>query len=137
MAINFSNSTPAAPTGGFNVNFQTDGSGNVSAYVGNVPGGSKQTVAPVAGVVTVNVALGSSIFINVNAVITNIILNNPTDGQEITILFAQDGTGHAVTLGTNMLGAPTITTTANKHSCYSWTYNLADTNWYLISGSNM
>lgn len=137
MSINFSSSTPAAPSGGYNVKFQTDGSGNVSAYVNNVPGGTKQTVAPVAGVVTVDVSLGSSIFININAAITNIILNNPVDGQEITILFAQDGTGHAVALGTNMLGAPTITTTASKYSCYTWSYNLTNTNWYLVSGNNM
>jgi hypothetical protein len=137
MGINYSNTTPAAPVGGFNVSFQTDGSGDVSAYVPNVPGGTKQTAAPSSGVVTVDVSQGSSIFINVNAAITNIVLNNPTDGQEITILFAQDSTGHAVALGTNMLGSPTITTTANTHSCYKWTYNLANTNWYLIGASGM
>lgn len=31
--INLSNATPAAPAGGVNVNFQKDGSGNVSAYL--------------------------------------------------------------------------------------------------------
>jgi hypothetical protein len=137
MSINYSDTTPAAPAGSFNIKWQTDGSGNISGNVSTVPGGTKQTVAPVAGVVTADVSLGSSIFININAVITNIVLSNPIDGQEITILFAQDVTGHAVTLGTNMLGAPTITTTANKHSCYSWTYNLADTNWYLLGANNM
>lgn len=33
MSVNFSNSTPAAVAGGTNVLFQTDGSGNISAYV--------------------------------------------------------------------------------------------------------
>lgn len=33
MSINFSNTTPAAPTGSVNAQFQTDGSGNVSFYV--------------------------------------------------------------------------------------------------------
>ena len=33
MASNFNNTTPAAPTDNTNVNFQTDGSGNDSAYV--------------------------------------------------------------------------------------------------------
>jgi hypothetical protein len=33
MAVNFSSSTPAAPAGKVNVTYQTDGSGNVSAYV--------------------------------------------------------------------------------------------------------
>ena len=119
------------------ITWSVDVSGNLSANAVNVPGGAKQTAAPVATVVTVDVSLGSSIFITVNDVISDIVLNSPVDGQEITILFSQDGTGHAVTLATNMLGAPTITTTANSHSCYKWTYNLADTNWYLIGGSGM
>lgn len=119
------------------VKWTVDVSGNLTANASTIPGGAKQTVAPVAGVVTVDVSLGSSIFLNVTAAVTNIVLNSPVDGQEITILFAQDGTGHAVTLGTNMLGAPTITTTANKHSCYKWSYNSADTNWYLIGANNM
>jgi len=33
MSVNFSNTTPAAPSGSTNVTFQTDGSGNVSAYI--------------------------------------------------------------------------------------------------------
>lgn len=135
--INFSNTVPAATTGNFNILWQNDSSGNVSGQVPNIPGGAKQTAAPVTGVVTVDVSLGSSIFINVTAAITNIVLNNPVDGQEITIIFAQDGTGHAVTLNVHMLGAPTITTGANTHSCYKWTYNAADTNWYLIGASGM
>lgn len=33
MSVNLSNTTPAAPTGGTNIAWQTDGSGNVSGYV--------------------------------------------------------------------------------------------------------
>jgi hypothetical protein len=33
MSVNLSNTTPAAPTGSTNVTWQTDGAGNVSAYV--------------------------------------------------------------------------------------------------------
>jgi hypothetical protein len=32
LSVNFSNSTPAAPSGGTNLLWQTDGSGNISAY---------------------------------------------------------------------------------------------------------
>jgi hypothetical protein len=32
MSVNLSNTTPAAPTGGTNITWQTDGSGNVSGY---------------------------------------------------------------------------------------------------------
>lgn len=37
MASNFNDSTPAAPSGGTNVKWQKDGSGNISAYVGATP----------------------------------------------------------------------------------------------------
>lgn len=33
MSVNLSNTTPAAPTGGTNITWQTDGSGNVSGYI--------------------------------------------------------------------------------------------------------
>lgn len=33
MSVNFSSTTPAPPTGATNVTFQTDGSGNLSAYI--------------------------------------------------------------------------------------------------------
>lgn len=33
MSVNFSNTTPASPTGGTNIQWQTDGSGNLSGYV--------------------------------------------------------------------------------------------------------
>jgi hypothetical protein len=32
MSVNFNNTTPAAPAGGTNVSWQSDGSGNISAY---------------------------------------------------------------------------------------------------------
>lgn len=37
MATNWNDTTPAAPTGNTNVKFQTDGSGNASAYVPDAP----------------------------------------------------------------------------------------------------
>jgi hypothetical protein len=133
--INFSNSTPAAPMGSRNIAWQNDVSGNVSAYIGLAT--IKTTVAPVAGVVTIDMSKGNSFFINVNAAITSIVFTNPTDGQEITLLFAQDSTGYAVTTPANLLGSYTITTTANKHSCYKWSYNAADTNFYQVGANNM
>lgn len=38
--INFSNITPAAPSGNVNVTWQTDGNGNLSAYVSSTSGSS-------------------------------------------------------------------------------------------------
>ena len=51
MASNFNNTTPAAPTGGVNVLWQTDGAGNDSAYVPTA-GFKKSLVVFTAGVNT-------------------------------------------------------------------------------------
>lgn len=127
--INLNNTTPASPGGGTNVIFQSDASGNVSAYYRK----KKNTVTPSSGVLTIDASTGDSFLISVNQAITSMSITNPTDGQEITLLFAQDSTGHAVTLATNMLGATTVTTTANKHTCQRFTYNVGDTNWYACN----
>lgn len=132
--INLSDSTPAAPTGGTNIKWQQDSSGNVSAYTL----GSKSTLTPVSGVVTIDASTGSKFLISVTAAITSIVINNPTDGQTLTLLFAQDGTGHAVTLPAILIsGTFTVTTTANKHSCAQWIFNVGDTNWYIVGQNNL
>jgi len=135
MSINLSNTLPAAPTGSVNVSWQQDSSGNVSAYSGLGP--TKTTVAPVAGVVTINCALGSSFWVTVNAAITSMVLTNMTDGQEITVVWNQDGIGHAVAVSSELLGTFSVTLTANKSSCYKWTYNSANGFWYHINDNNM
>jgi hypothetical protein len=130
--INLSDSTPAAPTGGFNIKWQQDASGNVSAYTGpsaNAP----VTTAPIAGVLTLNAALGDKQKINVNAAITSIVVNNPTDGQVMTLFWVQDGTGHAIALPAFFIGVTAPSTTANKHSIQQVYYNAADTNWYGVA----
>lgn len=131
--INLSDSTPAAPNGGGNVKWQTDASGNVSAYTAK----RKTTVAPVAGVLTIDASTADVFLVNVTAAVTSMTIANASDGQTIVFLWAQDSTGHAVTLATNLLGAIAVTTTANKHTCQSFTYNLGDTNWYAIGMANM
>ena len=131
--INLS-STPTAPNGGTNVIWQNDTSGNVSAYIAIV----KTTVAPVSGVLTINAALGNSFLITVNAAITSMAITNPTDGQEITLLFQQDTSGHAVTLASNLMGAIPVTTTASTTTGQpKFTYNVGDENWYALGVANM
>jgi hypothetical protein len=132
--INLSDTTPAPPTGGTNIKWQTDTSGNVSGYTTT----SKTTLTPSAGVVTIDASSGSKFLISVTAAITSIVINNPTDGQFLTLLFAQDATGHAVTLPASLIsGTFTVTTTANKHSCAQWLYNSGDTNWYVVGQNNL
>lgn len=133
--INLSNSTPAPPSGSQNIQWQSDASGNVSGYLGL--GTTKTTYTPSSGVITLDASQGNSFLISVTAAITSMSITNPTDGQVITILWAQDSTGHAVATASNMLGSFSITTSANKHSCYQFTYNVGDTNWYEVGVNNM
>jgi hypothetical protein len=130
MSLNFNAVTPAAPVGSSNIQWQNDSAGNVSAYVGVTPG--KQTVAPSAGVLTIDLSLGSKILVNVNAAITSIVFNNPTDGQVITIVWQQDSTGHAIALPSDLLGATAPSTGANLVSGQQFMYNQPDTNFYAV-----
>lgn len=130
--INLGN-LPAAPAGGNLVVWQNDASGNVSAYTAK----RKVTIAPVANVLTLDASVADVFLININDAITSMTIINPADGQEITLLWAEDNVGHAVTPATNLLGVIAPTTTANKHTCQSFTYNIGDTNWYGIGQANM
>lgn len=126
--INLSNTTPAAVGGGTNVIFQQDASGDVSAYFAPV----KTTVAPVSGVLTLDVSLATSFKVNVNAAITSMSIINPSDGEEITILWAQDATGHAITTAGNMYGVTAPSTGANTVSAQKFTYDIGTTSWYSM-----
>lgn len=127
--INLSSTIPAPASGGTNVVFQTDASGNVSAYYAI----KKQTVTPVSGVLTIDASTGTSFLINVTQTITSMSIINAYDGQEITLLWQQGATGHTVTLAPNMLGAVAISTTANKKTSQRFTYNVSDANWCAIT----
>lgn len=132
--INLNDTTPTAVTGGNNVHWQEDASGNVSAYTM----ARKVAITPTAGVLTLNAALADSYVINVNAAITSMSITNPTDGQELTLLWVQDSTGHAVTVASNLfMGSLTVTTTANKHTCQRYLYNAVENNWYALGQNNM
>lgn len=140
MSINLSNTLPAPVAGATNVVWQEDASGNVSACMPLGGIGTKTTLFPIAGVLTLDASVGNSFFINVISSIISMVILNGTDGQEITILWAQDSTGHSVNIpstGELLLGPFSITTTANKHSCYKFSFNSADTNWYQIGANNM
>lgn len=131
--INLNSTTPAAPNGGTPVIWQNDSSGNVSAYTAKV----KTSLNATGGALTINAGLGDSFIINVSGVVSSSTISNPTDGQEITLLWAQNSTGYAVTLPTNMKGGLTVSTTANSHTCQKFTYNAGDGNWYAIGVAGM
>jgi hypothetical protein len=91
------------------------------------------TFSPVSGVLTLDASLGNSPLVFVNAAITSMTITNPTDGQIMNILWQQDGTGHSITLASNLLGATAPSTTINKFSCQSFRYNAGTTNWYAVA----
>lgn len=131
MASNFNDTTPAAATGGVNVLFQTDGGGNDSAYLLTTASIIKTTVGSAAGVLTIDASLGNSFLINVTENITSMSITNPTDGQEITLLWVEDGTGAwTIVLAANLLGATAPSTAANDVSCQKFTYDVTLTSWY-------
>jgi hypothetical protein len=74
MGTNFNNTTPAAPANNVNVSWQTDGNGNVSAYVAagvtsvnsqtgavEVEGGAGITISSGSGVITVGLTGGGDV----------------------------------------------------------------------------
>jgi hypothetical protein len=106
----------------------------------------KTTVTPSVGVVTCNPALANSFRVNVNAVVTSVIFSNGvTDGQEITVAFVQDVTGHSVTgFAANIHGVGYLTsgtntfvavpsTTASSVSVQRYTWDTTNTVWYAIA----
>jgi hypothetical protein len=129
--LNLNSTTPAAPIGGFNINFQLDSSANVSAYVSLSNG--MTTVNPVSGVATLNAALGNTFLIQVSTAITSIVVTNPTDGQQINLLIYQSSTGFPVAYGSNFYGGVTPSTTMRSYSTQSFIYNAANGNWYATS----
>src|SRR5271165_6912207 len=78
MSINLNNTLPAAPLGGQNILWQQDTSGNVSAYTSLSD--TMTTVVPVAGVVTLNCAMGNVFLIQVTMAVTSVVVTNPTAG---------------------------------------------------------
>jgi hypothetical protein len=130
--INLNDTTPSAPSGGVNLKWQQDGSGNVSAYASL--GINKVTVTPAAGVVTMDCSVASSFLVTINANITSVVISGAVDGQEITILWSEDSTGGwTIALPANLLGATAPSTGANTQSCQKFTYNVGDTNFYAIA----
>lgn len=129
--INLNDTTPAAPAGSFNVLWQVDASGNVSANVGLAS--TVTIVAPVAGVLTIDASLGNEFTINVNDNITATSITNGTDGQEITLLWKQDSSGHTIVLDPAMFGATAPSTGANTTSCQKFRYDNPTNNWYAVA----
>lgn len=96
-----------------------------------------QNVIPIVnGNVTINPTTPSNSFkILVNQAVTVNIINPPGGfPPTVTILFQQDGTGHAVTYGTSIVNGATISTTANAYTSTSFQFDGSTNTWYGLSG---
>lgn len=130
--INLSDTTPVALSGKQNVTWQQDASGNVSASFPIAQ--TRQTVAISAGVLTVNAALGNIIEVTLNANITSIVVNNPTDGQELLFVWIQDATGsRTITFPASFKGTTAPSSAANSFSQQKFVYRLADTSFRAVA----
>ncbi len=130
--INLS-STPAAPAGASNVVWQSDVSGNVSAYVSL--GGIVPAVAtPVAGVLVLDATVANSFTVTLTANVTSSSVTPGPNGEQITIMWIQNVTGGwTVVMPTNFKGATAPSAGANTHSLQRFSYNAADSNWYAVA----
>ena len=106
----------------------------------------KAIIAPVGGIVTANPAVANSFRVNVTSTVTSVVISNGiADGQDITIEWVQDATGHAVagfsanihgvgflTSGTNtFVAAPS--SAANSVSVQRYTWDATAVVWYAIA----
>jgi hypothetical protein len=114
----------------------------VNAWIPTPFGIIKVYVAPSsspAGVLEIDASLGNSFYINVNQVISSMNIFNGIDGQEITLLWVQDSSGHTIALASNLKGAIAPSTTASSVSCQKFTYSEIQNsspliaNWYAIA----
>jgi hypothetical protein len=99
----------------------------------------KVALTPTASAVTVDASQGNSFRIALDHLQppTALTISNPTNGQEIEILFVQDSTGGvSITYPATVKGATAITTTANLVSSLRLTFDSTSGNWYTVAQVN-
>lgn len=116
------------------MHWQQDVSGNVAAYYQI----RKITVTAAGSSLTIDSSQADTFLIPIINAITSMTITNPIDGQEITLMWQQDSTGHAVTVASNLdMGTLTVTTTANKVTIARFSYNAGNTTWYIVGQNNL
>lgn len=152
MPSNFNDTTPAAPTGTkplLNVKWQTDGGGNDSAYYNPSGNPIKQSVSSVSNVLTVDASTANSFRVLLHEPVYEIIINNPTEGQEILFLWIQNAgsgsppTGWTVDFSPGSPPSPTFieggsapSLTPNSVSVQRFTYDSALTTWFATGAGS-
>lgn len=134
MAINLNNSVPAAPTGGTNVLWQEDTSGNVSAYVsapGIIAASSKDLTAQQANIAGTNLITSPtagcyriSVYIAVTTKggssstlpATVFTWNDQQSGQAMSLTLTPTNAGNALTTFQDAVGFISANTSAIQYS---------------------
>lgn len=99
---------------------------------------AKTAVAPVAGVLTLDASTGNAFRVNLNANVTSMSITNPTDGQEINIMWVQDATGsRSVAFAANLKGATTPSPGINTVSAQAFMYDSTNSNWYALGAGSI
>ena len=95
MSVNLSSTTPAAPAGSTNVAFQTDGSGNVSAYItssSELTGDSVDLTAQTANIAAANlIASPNGLYrVSVYSVVTTVASTGAATSTLPAVVIAWD-----------------------------------------------
>lgn len=90
--------------------------------------------------ISVNAAAGNDFRVTLGGNRTMAAPTSPVDGQDITFLLTQDGTGSRVVTWNAVYdfgtaGAPTLTTTAGKTDMIAFKYRAAATSWLCLGSS--
>ena len=92
---------------------------------------AQKQVPIVAGAVTLDVSQNNnSFFVPVTAQINSVSIINPLPGQQISVIFTQDSTGHSVAFGGNISGAGTVSTSASATTTLGFVFNSLSNTWY-------
>jgi hypothetical protein len=88
-----------------------------------------------AATTTLNPATANSFRITVGIVVTSVVISNGIyDGQEVTLLWVQDATGHAVSgFSANIHGATTPSAGANSVSQQKLSWDSTLSIWYAVA----
>lgn len=131
MAINLNRTTPAAPAGGINVKWQSDVSGNVSAYVP-----SAASILPGINTTGLTANVGTATLLAVTATgmyrVTGYIVETTPDGVSstlptINITWVDADTGVSITRSI------TVTKTGNT----AGTYDLGECSFNALTANNI
>lgn len=95
----------------------------------------QKTLQAAATTTTIDPTLGNSFRVAVGTAVTSIVFNaGVADGQEITVVWVQDGGGHSVTgFASNIHGATTPDATPSAVSAQRFTWDSTLTIWYAVA----